>query len=333
MRKLTNQYTKSLCFVLFYLVLSAPLVANAAVRNAKPVQINFFVDDDKDSVVKAIGIKFQELVKKKIGNNVVQVKLHSLGDRDLFEEMRVGNTQMIAPKLSRLKRYSKRLQVFELPFIFYSEKAASNFLDGEWGERLLILLKRQGVNAHGYVHQGMKHMTSDNAIVLPSDAVNKSIGIFNSNTSKQYFKQVGLNIVPINDIEQAAALTNNSINITESNWKRIYNQSLYKQHRYILESNHTYTGNVVITSNDIWAKIPAKVTPVLEKIIQESIEYGNNYSRKRNDAYRQAISNTGTISELAARDRYLWIEAASQIWALYEDDIGSQLIAAAASHR
>ncbi len=81
--------------------------------------------------------------------------------------------------------------------------------------------------------------------------------------------------------------------------------------------------------------MPAQLVPVLEEIIKESIEYGNDYARKRNERYRQAVVNTGsnTVHELAARDRYLWIEAASYIWSLYEDEIGSQLIDAVASHR
>ncbi len=328
-----NQYRKVFCCCVLLTVLSVPFTATATDNNS-PVLINFFVDDDKDSVVRAMGIRFKELVAKQIGAKV-QVNIHGLGDRDLFEEMRVGNTQMIAPKLSRLKRYSRRLQVFELPFIFYSEKAARNFLDGEWGKRLLISLKNKGVNAHGYIHQGMKHLTSDVEILTPEDAKDKAMGIFYSNTSKQYFENIGSEIVSLNDTEENSALSNNRVNITENNWGRIYNQRLYGQHEYVLESNHTYTGNVLITSNDIWEKMPAQLVPVLEEIIKESIEYGNDYARKRNERYRQAVVNTGsnTVHELAARDRYLWIEAASYIWSLYEDEIGSQLIDAAASHR
>ena len=331
--KFTNRYMKAVFYFVLFTVLSVPFVANAADDN-KTVQINFFVDDDKDSVVRAMGVKFKDLVAKQIGDKI-QVNIHGLGDRDLFEEMRVGNTQMIAPKLSRLKRYSRRLQVFELPFIFYSGKAARNFLDGEWGTRLLTSLNSKGVNAHGYIHQGMKHLTSDVAILTPSDASGKAMGIFYSNTSKQYFENIGSEIVSLNDTEENSALSNNRVNITENNWGRIYNQKLYNHHQYVLESNHTYTGNVLITSKDIWKKIPKKLVPVLEKVIQESIQYGNDYAKKRNDTYRQAVLNTGnnTVHELAARDRYLWIEEASNIWSLYEDEIGSQLIDAAASHR
>ncbi|MGH1543197.1 MAG: TRAP transporter substrate-binding protein DctP [Arenicella sp.] len=327
-----NQYRKTFWCCVLLTALSVPLRASA--DSNSPVLINFFVDDDKDSVVRAMGNRFKELVAKQIGAKV-QVNIHGLGDRDLFEEMRVGNTQMIAPKLSRLKRYSRRLQVFELPFIFYSEKAARNFLDGEWGKRLLISLKNKGVNAHGYIHQGMKHLTSDVEILTPNDASGKAMGIFYSNTSKQYFENIGSEIVSLNDTEENSALSNNRVNITENNWGRVYNQKLYGQHEYVLESNHTYTGNVLITSKDIWEEMPAQLVPVLEKIIKESIEYGNDYARKRNERYRQAVVNTGsnTVHELAARDRYLWIEAASYIWSLYEDEIGSQLIDAAASHR
>ncbi len=161
------------------------------------------------------------------------------------------------------------------------------------------------------------------------------MGVFYSNTSKEYFENIGSKIISLNDTEENSALSNNRVNITENNWGRIYNKKLYGQHEYVLESNHTYTGNVLITSQDLWGKIPAELVQVLEDLIRESIEYGNDYARKRNNRYRQAIVNTGgnTVHELAARDRYLWIEAASYIWSQYEDEIGAQLIDAAASHR
>lgn len=322
------------------LLITTPTIATAnnelkARANKVPISLNFIVDDDPNSVVRATGVKLKELVATEIPESVLSVNIESLGDRDLFEEMRVGNAQIIAPKISRLKRYSKRLQVFELPFIFYSEKAAKNFLDGLWGQRLLQALNNLGVNAHGYIHQGMKHITSDFPIEIPDDATEKAMGIFFSNTSKQYFESVGSDIVSLNDTEENAAMSNNLVNMTENNWARIYHKKIYAQHRYVLESNHTYTGNVLITNQDIWDSLPKKYVAELKKAIQAAIEHGNQYADSKNRFYRSVVagSDNTSVSELAARDRYLWIEAANKIWSRYEDDIGSQLIDAAASHR
>ncbi len=327
-----------------YCLLCASIIASVSVSAAEKsqslpvkntVEIKFLVDDDKNSVVRATALKFKELISKQVSANHMKVVVESLGDRDLFEEMRVGNAQMIAPKLSRLKRYSKRLQVFELPFIFYSGKAARNFLDGEWGDRLLHSLKQQNVDAHGYIHQGMKHLTSDTPISLPEDASDKAMGIFYSNTSKQYFEDIGSEIVALNDIEENSALSNGRVNITENNWSRIYNQNIFNEHKYVLESNHTYTGNVLISSPGLLDQMPAKLLPIIEKAIKDSIEYGNEYASKKINSYRNIVLNSGSniVQELAARDRYLWIEEANKIWSQYEDDIGLQLINAAASHR
>ena len=339
-KKIMNMDIKKVSYFLLCTVSSAFVSANAAgadkslpVKNT--IEINFLVDEDKNSVVRATALKFKEIMSKQVSGNQIRVNVESLGDRDLFEEMRVGNAQMIAPKLSRLKRYSKRLQVFELPFIFYSGRAARNFLDGEWGDRLLYSLKQQNVNAHGYIHQGMKHLTSDAPISLPEDASDKAMGIFHSNTSKQYFEDIGSEIVALNDTEENSALSNGRVNITENNWSRIYNQKIYNGHKYVLESNHTYTGNVLISSKGLLDQMPAKLIPIVEKAIKESIEYGNEYATNKINSYRKIVLNNGnnTVQELAARDRYLWIEEANKIWSLYEDDIGLQLINAAASHR
>ena len=93
---------------------------------AQGITINFPVGTQQSSVVRVMALKLQELVAKEIGADALQVNVVDR-KKDLFEEMIIGNAQMIAPKLSRFKRYLKRIQVFELPYMFYSGKAAEDF--------------------------------------------------------------------------------------------------------------------------------------------------------------------------------------------------------------
>ena len=120
--------------------------------------IKLLVDGGKSSVIVQTAYMLKELVSTRILQDELKVEVKTLGDRDLFEELRTNQAQIIAPKISRLKRYIKRLQVFELTFIFYSDVAAENFLEGEWENRLLNLLNRLDVNAHGYIHKEVNHL-------------------------------------------------------------------------------------------------------------------------------------------------------------------------------
>ena len=82
----------------------------------------------------------------------------------------------------------------------------------------------------------------------------------------------------MNDTEENAALANNRINVTENNLDRIVSKRIYNNYKYILESNHTYTGNVLITSDFLWSNLDESYHSILNEIISDSIIFANEYA-------------------------------------------------------
>lgn len=319
---------------LLLLLLSLSFKADAA-WDAESIVINFPVDNEKNSPVREMGEKFQELVDQRLGALIVEVKLYDVGERDLFDELKLENAQMIAPRLPDLKRYSKRMQVFELPFLFYSGRAAEDFLNGVWGQRLLKSLQIKGISAHGYIHRGMKHLTSHESVTKPEELASKTLAIYGSNTAEKHYQALGVKIVNLPKERADIALEGGLVDSTENNWENIFEQNLHQQQKYILESGHAYSGNVLITTNKIWEGLPTELQPVLRQILDESIQYTNKYVKKLNESYKQEVlkNNETIIKELSVGERYVWIEAVRDVWSSYEDEIGTELINAAASHR
>ena len=65
-------------------------------------------------------MKFKELAEKKFPGRVqVQVFPSSqlFGDAKELEALLLGDVQFIAPSLSKFDRYTKKVQVFDLPFL------------------------------------------------------------------------------------------------------------------------------------------------------------------------------------------------------------------------
>ena len=315
------------------LLVSVSQIANAN-WNAEVIVINFPTDSNPNSPVKAAAVKFEQLVSLRLDPNIVQAKTYDLGNKDPFEELELGNAQIIAPPLSLLKRYSDRMQVFELPFLFYSAEAAEEFSDGEWGKRLLESLSLSGIEAHGYLHRGMKNLTSDELILNPDDLIDKKLGIFNSNTAEKHYEVLGVNTVNLTVQAGASALDNNLVDALENNWVNIYNQSIHNKQQFILESRHAYTGNVMFTTEKMWDAIPEELQVVLEQIIEDSIKHGNEVAKQLNNRYRNLIANSqsNTVNQLTVDQRNQWVEASRKVWTAYENQIGTQLINAAASH-
>ncbi|MDP1682177.1 MAG: C4-dicarboxylate ABC transporter, partial [Burkholderiales bacterium] len=66
-------------------------------------------------------LKFKELAEKKFPG-VVQVQVFPnsqlFGDGKEMEALLLGDVQIIAPSLSKFGKYTKKLQIFDLPFLF-----------------------------------------------------------------------------------------------------------------------------------------------------------------------------------------------------------------------
>src|SRR3954470_7090339 len=82
-------------------------------------------------------LKFKELAEKKLPGKVqVQVFPNSqlFGDAKEMEALLLGDVQFIAPSLSKFDRYTKKLQIFDLPFLFDDVEAVDRFQSGPLGK-------------------------------------------------------------------------------------------------------------------------------------------------------------------------------------------------------
>src|SRR3954470_22137480 len=109
-------------------------------------------------------LKFKELAEKKLPGKVeVQVFPSSqlFGDGKEMEALLLGDVQIIAPSLSKFDRYTKKLQIFDLPFLFHDIQAVDRFQKSKEGLALLDSMKAKGIKGLAYWHNGMKELSSN----------------------------------------------------------------------------------------------------------------------------------------------------------------------------
>ena len=101
-------------------------------------------------------LKFKELAEKKLAGKVeVQVFPNSqlFGDAKELEALLLGDVQFIAPSLSKFDRYTKKIQVFDLPFMFDDLGAVIATLDLLVARELVERLdRRPGQKEERYRH-------------------------------------------------------------------------------------------------------------------------------------------------------------------------------------
>lgn len=278
--------------------------------------------------------KFAELVDRDLSGKVkVEVFPNSqlFGDNKVLEAMILGDVQLAAPSLSKFKKYTKSLQIFDLPFLFKDMAAVEKFQKGPVGQKLLMATKKKGLIGLGYLHNGLKQLSASKPLRVPGDAKGKKFRIMSSDVLAAQFKAVGAMPLKKPFSEVFTLLQTKAIDGQENSWSNIYSKKFYEVQPYITESNHGVLDYFVITSAEFWMGLPDDIRTVLKKDLDEAIAFGNKVAAEKAIGDRQKIidSKRSTIIELTPAERQQWVDAMKPVWKQFEDQIGKEYIEAA----
>jgi len=280
-------------------------------------------------------LKFKELAEKKLPGKVeVQVFPSSqlFGDGKEMEALQLGDVQIIAPSLSKFDRYTKKLQVFDLPFLFNSIESVDRFQHSKEGKALLDSMKSKGIKGLGYWHNGMKQMSTDkDQLRVPADVKGLKFRIQQSDVLEAQFRALGANPQKMAFSEVYQALQTGVVDGQENTYSNIYSQKFYEVQKSIAETNHGVIDYMVITNAKWWDSLPADVRKGLQEAMDEATEYGNKLSFDINERDKKLIEQSGKakIHVLSKDDLAKWRKAMEPVWKKFEPEIGKDLIQAA----
>lgn len=280
-------------------------------------------------------LKFKEVAEKLLpGKVTVQVFPSSqlFGDAKEMEAVLLGDVQFIAPSLSKFDRYTKKVQLFDLPFLFDDIDAVDNFQHSPQGKALLDSMLSKGIKGLGYWHNGMKQLSSDKAqLKRPEDAKGLKFRIQASDVLEAQFRALGANPQKMAFSEVYQALQTGVVDGQENTWSNIYSQKFYEVQKTIAQTNHGVIDYMVITNAKWWEKLPADIRKGLEQAMDEATKHANKLAEDLNQQDRKRIAEAGKakIQELSKDDVAAWRKAMEPVWKKFEGDIGTDLIKAA----
>jgi C4-dicarboxylate-binding protein DctP len=280
-------------------------------------------------------IKFKELAEKKLpGKVTVQVFPNSqlFGDAKELEALLLGDVQFIAPSLSKFDRYTKKVQVFDLPFLFDDVKAVDKFQADKHGQELLKSMVSRGLLGLGYWHNGMKELSSNkDKLQRPEDVKGLKFRIQPSDVLEAQFRALGANPQKMAFAEVYQALQTGVVDGQENTWSNIYSQKFFEVQKTIAETNHGVIDYMVVTNAKWWDGLPADVRKGLSEAMTEATAYGNKLAGEYNEADRKKIADAGKakIQKLTKDDVAAWRKVMEPVWKKFEADIGRDLIDAA----
>ncbi|WP_269617653.1 TRAP transporter substrate-binding protein [Zhongshania sp. BJYM1] len=315
-------------------LLAAVLLAAPILSWSAPITIKFSHVVAENTPKGQMALKFKELVEERLPGQVhvdVYPNAQLFGDDTVLQAMILGDVQMAAPSLSKLQKYTDKLQIFDLPFLFKDLAAAERFQKSDVGQKLLMSMRNKGLIGLGYLHNGMKQLTANDPVIIPSDAKGKKFRIMTSDVLQAQFEAV--NAMPLKKpfAEVFTLLQTKAIDGQENTWSNIYSKKFYEVQPYITETNHGLLDYLVVTSVEFWLEIPEENRGVIKKSLDEAIEYGNEKALAFDLRDRKLIADSGvsTIYTLTDSQREEWVNAMRPVWNKFSNKIGSDLINAA----
>jgi C4-dicarboxylate-binding protein DctP len=312
------------------LVLSVSSVALAK----KPVTIKFSHVVAENTPKGLMANKFRDLVAERMAGKVlVEVFPNSqlFGDNKVLEAMLLGDVQMAAPALSKFQKYTKVLQIYDLPFLFKDMDAVDTFQQGPKGQAMLNSMKKKGVLGLGYLHNGLKQLSASKPLRSPGDAVGKKFRIMTSDVLAAQFEAV--DAIPLKKpfSEVFTLLQTKAIDGQENTWSNIYSKKFFEVQSYITESNHGLLDYLVVTSVEFWMGLDEDIRAGIKSCLDDALKYGNQVSIDKAVEDRQKIIDSGRskIIQLTDAEREQWVEAMKPVWKKFEKDVGADNIAAA----
>ncbi|RRV17082.1 DctP family TRAP transporter solute-binding subunit [Pseudomonas saudiphocaensis] len=301
---------------------------------AEPIVIKFSHVVAEDTPKGKGALLFKRLVEERLPGQVsVEVYPNSslYGDANELEALSNNDVQMLAPSLAKFEGYTKQLQVFDLPFLFDNLEAVNRFQKRSKGRQLLRSMEKDNISGLAYWHNGMKQLSANRALRLPSDASGLSFRIQPSAVLESQFSRLGASTKKIAFGEVYKSLQSGAVQGAENPWSNIYSQKMHQVQPYITETNHGVLDYMLVSNTRFWFGIPHQIRTELEGIIDEVTFEVNRAAEEANQVDRARIlqAGTSTIIELSPEQREAWREAMRPVWQQFESDIGEDILKAA----
>jgi C4-dicarboxylate-binding protein DctP len=279
---------------------------------------------------------FAERVNKELnGKLCVEVYPNStlFGDSKELEALLLDDVQMLAPSLSKFGSYTKKYGVFDLPFIFKDMDAAMSFTASKEGKDLLNAMEDVGFVGLGYWMSGMKYFSANKALISPTDAAGLKFRVQTSDVAKAMIAAMGASPQPMAFAEVYGALQTGVVDGQENTWSNIYTKKFFEVQDSTTVTSHQLLAYLFMTSKQFLDSLDANTRSTLIKIADEVTVAANKSVKDAEEVNRQNILKAGgKINELTADQRKQWVDAMKPVWKQFENEIGADLIAAAASH-
>ncbi|MZI94981.1 DctP family TRAP transporter solute-binding subunit [Vibrio sp. CAIM 722] len=254
------------------LTLSIGLTAIATQASALTIKIGHFGNPNTpfDDGVKIFAQKVDQLSHGDI--KVVDFPSGQLGNESQeIAALRGGLQEMLITSSSNLTRYSKPLQVLDLPFLFANDEQTDKVLLGPTGDKLLTGLNGSGLKGLTFWDNGFRDLSnSKHPITKLSDFKGLSFRVIGQPVYIDTFKALGANPVPMPFPEVYSALETKTVSGQDNPLLTVRDVKFYEVQKYLTHSRHAYSAMIVLAGKPFWSRLTDAQKEIVQKAAREA---------------------------------------------------------------
>jgi C4-dicarboxylate-binding protein DctP len=270
--------------------------------------------------------RFADLVKER-SNGRLLIKVYpdsQLGtDREITEQMQLGDIQFNAPFTGVLPAFVPQTQLFDLPFAFADSEAAYNAMHGPVGEVLNPFLLQQGLRVLGYWDGGFKHMTNNiRPLRRPADLAGMRFRVSQSPLLISQFQALGASGIDIAFAELYTALQQGTVDGQENTLANIFTRRFYEAQKHMTLTAHGYLGYAFLVSEKFYQSLPNDLKKIVDDTAAEVSLWQWEMARKEDLDFLNRLRQTGiTITELTPAEKKAFLDATRSVYDTFERSV------------
>ena len=227
-----------------------------------------------------------------------------------------------------LGSFTETTKLLDLPYLFKSNEAAVEILDGAVGQAMFKDLEKAGFKGLAWLATGWRHLTANKEIRSPGDLRGLKVRVMENQMHIDHFNTIGASAVPMAFSELYTALQNKTMDAQENPFANIDGNRLYEVQKYIIKTGHIYDTSPLLASAGWWNTLSKDDQELIMSVVQEVLTFERQLSAENENELEQKIGANGknVIIQLTDAERSAFREAAQPVYEKYAPQIGENLI-------
>lgn len=277
--------------------------------------------------------EFKKYVEEKT-NGKVKITTYpasQLGaEREQLEGLQLGTIEMAALSTGPFPGIFPEIMVFDMPFLFSSDKVAYEVLDGPLGSEIFDLMREKtGIKGLAWGENGFRHFTNSvRSIKKPDDMKGLKIRTMENPAHMAMVTALGASPTPMAFNEVYTALQQKVVDGQENPVSLIVSMRFHEVQKFVTLDGHVYNPHILLINDKFYNSLPEDV----QKVFNEGAVIWKDEERKYNKTQTKEglkiMKEAGVeVTELSLEEVQAFRDATKSVYeTIGKKEVGEELL-------